>query len=561
MCPTHQTDSSCVLAVLSLLDARLRTISLYGSEHPVHEQEMDRVREGFAGLWGRMSGLPLTVTENGLQWEADDVLPIDDEKEGLASALFQAGVRFLAFTPGVEAEEIVTFLAAIHRASSFTEDDVDDLLTLLWTADFQYIRHKAPEVASESSASAQEVPPAAHTTSPRVEDVRRRVEEDVRDIAPGGQAPGIVDLEKYESTLYFLDASEIRYLKAEIESEYGQDLGRNVLSLLFDTFELQTDAAVRSEIIAVLTDMLPQLLISGDFRSVVYLISEARLVLRRAPEIRPDHQDQLSELTRALSAPGAVTQLMQALDEARVEPSEEELQELLRELTPGALTTALKWLRRLSNEGVRRLLNQAIGLWVEACPDAIKAALGSRERVVIVEALRIVQERGLTGLSSQLAALAEHEDVRIRAAIVPALIRAPTESAMTSLVPLLRDSDTDIRIAAVKGLSARAHMGALQAVEKVILDRDAELDLTERKAFFEAYGSIAGEAAVSTLKALVLGGSFGKGRGDSDTRACATLALARVGTRSARLILQKAAKDRDVVVRTAAARALQPGRA
>ena len=47
------------------------------------------------------------------------------------------------------------------------------------------------------------------------------------------------------------------------------------------------------------------------------------------------------------------------------------------------------------------------------------------------------------------------------------------------------------------------------------------------------------------------------GRGDSDTRACATVALGHVGTRSARLILQKAAEDRDVVVRTAAARALR----
>ena len=69
--------------------------------------------------------------------------------------------------------------------------------------------------------------------------------------------------------------------------------------------------------------------------------------------------------------------------------------------------------------------------------------------------------------------------------------------------------------------------------------------------------SIAGEAAVPTLKVLVQGGSFGRGRGDSDTRACATVALGRVGTRSARLILQKVAEDQDVVVRTAAARALR----
>lgn len=576
MCPTNNTDASPdvsrVQAVLELLEGRLRTISAYGPEDSVHEQEVERIREGFSGLWLRLSGLPLTVTEDGLQWEADDVLPIDDEKEGLAWALFEAGVRFLAFSPGVEKEEVSTFLAAIHRSRSFTEDDVDDLLTLLWTADFQYIRHKAPEVVPESQTTAEGERPAAAITAggtpaggtpaatlPKAEDVRRRVEEDVRDVGPGAPTPGIVDLAQYESTLYFLDTAEIRYLQEEVECEYAQDLGRNVLSLLFDTFELQTDSEVRAEIIAILTDMLPQLLIGGDFRSVAYLISEARLVLRRAPEISADHQGQLSELTRALSAPGAVTQLMHALDEARVEPSEKDLEGLLRQLSPGAFTTTLKWLHRLSNEGTRRLLNQAIGEWVESRPDVIKTALDSGERVVIVEALRIVEERGLTGLNGELAALAKHDDVRVRAAIVPALIRTPTASTMAALVPLLRDPDPDIRIAAVQGLSTHAYLGALQAVEEVILDRNAESDLTERRAFFEAYGSIAGEAAVPTLKTLIMGGGLGRGRGDSDTRACATLALGRVGTRSARLILQKVAKDRDVVVRTAAARALQTG--
>ena len=197
MSPTNNTDASCVRAVLELLEGRLHTISVYSPGHPIHEQEMERVREGFAGLWGRLSGLPLAVTDDGLQWEADDVLPVDDGKEGLAWVLFEAGVRFLVFSPGVEEEEVVTFLAAIHRSRSFTEDDVDDLLTLLWTADFQYLRHKAPEVVQESQAAGEEewAATTTTTTAPKAEDVRRRVEKDVRDVGPGAPTPSIVDLE------------------------------------------------------------------------------------------------------------------------------------------------------------------------------------------------------------------------------------------------------------------------------------------------------------------------------------------------------------------------------
>ena len=248
---------------------------------------------------------------------------------------------------------------------------------------------------------------------------------------------------------------------------------------------------------------------------------------------------------------------MQAFDEARVEPSEKELEELLTRLSREALTTTLKWLPRFSNERARNLLNRAIGHLLESRSDFIETALASGDSVVIVEALRLVEEQRLTGLSSDLVSLAEHGDIRVRTALVPALIRSATAPTMSALVTLLRDPDPDIRIGAVQGLSAHAYIGALDVVEEVIRNPNATLDLTERRAFFEAYGSIAGEAALPTLKVLVLGGGFGRGRSDSNTRACATLALGRVGTRSARVILQKIAEDRDVVVRTLAARELR----
>ncbi len=246
MCPSITTDISRVQLVLELFDWRLRTMSAFSSEHPIHAQEEEKVREGFTRLWEQLSGLPLSVTEKGLLWEADNVLPIDDEKEGFAWALSDAGIRFVAFFPGAEEAEIMAFLAAIHRSRSLTDEDVDDLLTLLWTADFQYIRYKAPEVVQEDEIVVEEDRPAAASNAPKAEEVRRQVEEEVGHVSTEAPTPTIVDLEAYESTLYFLDNSEIEYLKREVEHEYSQDLGGNVIALLFDTFELQTDTEVRS---------------------------------------------------------------------------------------------------------------------------------------------------------------------------------------------------------------------------------------------------------------------------------------------------------------------------
>ena len=362
---------------------------------------------------------------------------------------------------------------------------------------------------------------------------------------------------EFESTLYFLDREEIDYLKEEVRREYEQNLNENVLSMLFDIFEAQHDAGARAEIITVLGDLLPSLLNSGDFHSVAYLISEASVVLGRAQEILPAHQQLLDGLTRTLSTPEAVGQLLQALEVAQVEPSAEELEELFEQLRPGALGTALKWLRRLSNEDARRTLQRAVARMAEGRPAAVGVALKSSERVVVTEALRLVAERGLRGVGEQLVDLVEQDDVGIRSALVPALAAAPTSQTMGALVRLIEDPDPDVRIAAVEALATRRFQGAVLALEEVVLGKEIRSrDLTERRAFFESYGTIAGEAGVSKLRDILLSKGFGR-RIDSDTRACAAVGLGYVPTQSARGALQQATKDRDPVVRTAAMRALQ----
>ena len=158
-----------------------------------------------------------------------------------------------------------------------------------------------------------------------------------------------------------------------------------------------------------------------------------------------------------------------------------------------------------------------------------------------------------------MVGLVEQDDLGIRAALVPALAAAPTSQTMEALVKLIDDLDPDVRIAAVKALGVKRFQGAVPALEEVVLGKEIRSrDLTERRAFFESYGTIAGQAGVTKLRDLLLSKGFGR-RVDPDTRACAAMALGRVPLQEARVALQKATKDRDPVVRSAALRALQKG--
>ena len=60
-------------------------------------------------------------------------------------------------------------------------------------------------------------------------------------------------------------------------------------------------------------------------------------------------------------------------------------------------------------------------------------------------------------------------------------------------------------LAAVRVVGGRGYKGAQRRVEGVVLGKSVkEMDLTEKMAFFEAYGAIAGAAGLKPLSALLL---------------------------------------------------------
>ncbi|HMC19276.1 MAG TPA: HEAT repeat domain-containing protein, partial [Gemmatimonadales bacterium] len=82
-------------------------------------------------------------------------------------------------------------------------------------------------------------------------------------------------------------------------------------------------------------------------------------------------------------------------------------------------------------------------------------------------------------------------------------------------------------------------------------------DLTEKMAFFEAYGALVGAKGIPALdKLLVAKGLLGK-REDPETRACAAMALGKIRTPEARAVLERAAQDKEPLVRNAVARAMR----
>ncbi|HUK20177.1 MAG TPA: HEAT repeat domain-containing protein [Gemmatimonadales bacterium] len=549
--PELELPPSRVEELMQVLVKGLRATQLYLPNNPVYQRSVENIRNGFRQIWQSTDDLHLDVEETAFRWESHVVYQQEQRTESIAWTLYKDGVRSLTLRPSVEESEIVRFLGVLHKAKNLAAEAADDLLTLLWAEDFQFISYTFRELASENA-----VPIEAGETIPSrtPNDVRQSVQED----APPPKREGLVSLEEFDTTLYFLEEKEIEYLRREAEREYQQDLRRNVLSMLFDLLELQTYGTVRAELIGIVENFIPYLLGAGDFRSVAFILQEVRVVLERARELIPEHRKVLAGLPARLSEPSALSQLLQSLDEATVHPTEEELSELFRELRADALGTLMSWIPRLTNERVRELVQNSASKLAQEHVAEVLSALASSDPATQLEMVRLAGRLKLPGAPDGMGPLLEHGDRTLKLAVVDALTQIASPSALRLLERTIEDSDRDVRVAGVKFLASRGHRNALARVESMVTGSKLKAsDLTEKMAFYEAYGTLAGAKGIPILEKMLVSRGLLARKEDPETRACAAMALGKIRTAEARAVLEKAVQDKEALVRNAVSRALR----
>ena len=549
--------------VLRAFVKAIRATQMYLPNNPIYQRAVDTTRAAFKPMWEEIDLIEMSVTETALMWEGVAVYTNTNKSDSLAWLLFKDGIRALTLRPGVEDAELVPFLEVINKGRTLPQDAEDDLLTLLWEYDFQFLQYQFVEMLQEGVAPVQAGGTAGLVASAPTEDLasqqntrRQQVQEEAEEAVNQSK---VVRLEDFDSTLYFLDEAEVAYIKDQVAHEYSQDLRANAMAILYDLFETQTEKEIREEILSILESFPPYLMAAGDLRAVAEMLREAKVLALRARNLDPAHRDRLDQFAKVLSEPAVVEEMLQALEEAITPPPEADLAELFRELRGTALEPVLAWLPRITKENIRQMLERVVTRLAEAFPADVHKILGTPESAALSGAValagRLKMQSAVAGLGVSLG----HADAGIRLASAQALGAIGSPGALQAMEKGLTDADREVRLFTVRTAAEKGYRGALKAVEALVNGKNVEtVDLTERQAFFEAYARIGGATSLATLGEIVgaKGGLFKKTYAP-ETRACAVIALARLKSPEARAMVEKAQQDKELVVKNAAGRALR----
>ena len=520
----------------------LRTHLLYEGSSPALDRFVESLRERMGALWGRLPYLNVQVEEREILWEGTAVYT-PEERDNLAFLLYKDGVRELSFMPGFEGDDLDGFLAILARIHRLKLDE-EDLLTLLWDHDWSHFRYRYVEPVSEGV----KLPETSETAQQA-----RAAAAPLQDPAPAQS----VTTEDFREALYFLDEGEMRRLEAEVQREFGRDLWADVLNALFDRLE-DGGPERQEQVVSIASDVLPTLLGAGRLEAAAYMLGELVKIATSGRRLPAPVFRALRALFDQLARPETVNELARIVEEAGDGLPREHLGALLAYFPPESLGPLLRAGEASGSEAARAALLNAAERLAAPNPVALRGFAQDADPAVAAGAARLVGRLRVTEAGPDVARLLTRPEGRVRVAAVEALQELRSPAASGALEGALEDEEREVRVAAARALAALRWAPAKARLEAALDGRRLrEADLTERIAFFEAYGQLAGAEAVGVLDRMLNGKSWLGRRESGEMRACAALGLGRVRHPAAERALAAAAADPDPVVRSAVGRALR----
>ncbi|MGH7644379.1 MAG: HEAT repeat domain-containing protein, partial [Gemmatimonadales bacterium] len=176
-----------------------------------------------------------------------------------------------------------------------------------------------------------------------------------------------------------------------------------------------------------------------------------------------------------------------------------------------------------------------------------------------LETVRMAGRLKLASAPEGMGRLLETGDRALKVAVIESLAAIGNAGAVRLLERAVEDRERDVRIAAVRLIGQRSYRNAFPRIEAAVKGGKLKgVDLTEKMAFFEAYGMMAGAEGMALLERLLTsrGGLLGR-KADPEIRACAAMALGKMRQPEARAALERAKDDKEPLVRNAVLRALR----
>ncbi len=513
--------------ILQVILKAKKLLRMYPPNNPIYIKTLDESFLKFKQFLDYKDNFTINIRQNSILYDNEPIYSSAEKEENLALFFFKDGLRELSFKRGLPRDELEEFLKIL--AYDFERDAFDeDIVTLLWEKDFQYIQY----VVDEAFLVDEEEENYEIVSEKKIKEKITDVNDLIRAYADGFQE------EEYKGiAIVPLTDKDLKMLVEEIEKDSSEKIGK-LVSILFEII-YQTDGRTDIEdIFAFLRVKIKYCVEHGDILMVLEILNRAKEAIED-PAIGEREKKYLGMLCHYLGSE-EIVKLFAEMFDSGIEIDEEIFSNIALFFEKNAIEPLIKYLGELKTIRGRKIIIESLVLLGKKDIQSIAKGLNDERWYVVRNIIYILRKIADKRATEYLLSTLHHNDIRVKKEVIKTLGELGGKDVIQSLRECLDDSDMQVRITAVKAFGS---IGT-ETAKKILIDKMSEKSFKdkqfeEKKDFFETLSRWKSDDVFEFLIKIMKSKSFFSRGKIFESKACAAYALGLIGNKNAVSVLEK----------------------
>jgi hypothetical protein len=506
-----------------------KAAKMYQANNPLLGRFFQELTEKMSTMLAKYSEYKLEVDRFELSYKGHKVYENTDTNESMAFRMYSDGIRSIIFSKGIEESELRELLEIVNTSISSSIDD--DIVTLLWD---------------------KGLPHCSYILEDDFQEIDRQIDDQMIGASARGKIPPICLVDPFSfaterqaapNQLCTLSGEERSSLRTLVEAEEKlrplDDTAR-ILSVILSGV---AEPDLFSSFLEIYLKLTRNLFLSGNGEFALKMFA---FLCRRATSKEP-YEERRRQILHALGkfwTDESIKGLCKIIDTTDSIPSNEfiNLSVMIGQTSPSSLCELLGLAEKMK---IRKVLIETTTEIAKEKPQLLLPYLKDSRWYLVRNMVCILTRLKSSALLDQVVMLITHSDQRVRKEVLKYLIAVPEPKAKPYILKFLRDEASAIRILALQMMGRARLQFALKPISAFIdtVEFD-EMDISEKKAVYEAIGELGGEKMLPLFKEMLTRRFLFNKAKEKDSVILAVAGLQKIPGKATLQILEEALRSK-----------------
>ena len=508
-----------------------KLLKFYPSNNPIYINASKEIYDKFYNVFKENDAISLQISMTALTYKKQQVYDNPQKEGNFAFLFFKDGIKEVTFLKGIDQKELEEFMKILNLDFA-TEDFDDDIVTLLWTGEFEHIKYIVDEdfLGDSEESDHDEISDNALAAAHR--DALKK------------------SIERSSISIHISDA-DYQHIAKEIRQQ-GQPKFYKIITIIFELLYLTKEASDTKKIIQIIEDIIENCLIKGDFEKASYVLDMVNYVIEDKT-FGANNAGTFKKINDAINSRDFIGKIVETL-EGLPEIDKHGFEAYIKHLDKRSIPFFMPFLGQPKS---RPFLIDALIILGRHNAEAVSRGLYDRRWDIARSTALILGKIASPDSIKYLTKALSYPDHRVRKEVINAMDNINSPEKISYLKNILYDENKSVRLAAAKTLG---HIKT-EEVKKVLLDELSgkdflAKDFPEKREFYRIIAQWHDQEVKDFLIKTLNKKRFLKRTKNSESRACAAYTLGIIDNKDSIKSIEAASRSKNKILKAMSLEAL-----